>query len=161
MQMNEFRFSYQIYPGKEALSPADQSLMETSIQACDNAYAPYSAFRVGVAIRTMDQKIISGSNQENGAFPIGQCAERVALYNMIHAYGRLPVDTIAIAVDHADQLKPASPCGSCRQMLNEYRSYQTQPIRLLLGLTGGGEIYEINDVGDLLPLAFDGSFLGQ
>ncbi|HQW03027.1 MAG TPA: cytidine deaminase, partial [Saprospiraceae bacterium] len=90
----------------------------------------------------------------------GQCAERVALYNMIHHLGRLPIDTISISVDNPQQKTPASPCGSCRQVLSEYRSFQKTPIRLLLTLAGGGVVYEINDVMDILPFAFDGAFLG-
>jgi cytidine deaminase len=79
---------------------------------------------------------------------------------MVHTLGRKQIDTIAIAVDNKEQLTPASPCGSCRQVLSEYRSFQDIPIRLLLTLAGGGEVYEISDVRDILPFAFDGSFLG-
>lgn len=161
MNSREVRFTYQVYPNKENLPAEDQVLIDTACQATRMAYAPYSQFKVGTAIRTTDQKVILGSNQENGAFPIGQCAERVALYNMVHLYGRLPIEVIAIAVDHPDQKVPASPCGSCRQILNEYRSFQDTPIRLLLTLANGGEVYEIMDVKDILPFAFDGLFLGQ
>lgn len=161
MDRREISFSYDVYDDKYALSPQDQSLIDDAVRACDMAYAPYSKFRVGVAIRTTDLKIIIGSNQENGAFPIGQCAERVALYNMVHEHGRKPIDTIAITVDNKEQKTPASPCGSCRQLLAEYRSYQTTPVRLLLTLARGGEVYVIYDVKDILPFAFDGSFLGQ
>lgn len=161
MHHHEVRFTYGIYPDASGLDLEDQFLIKESIRACGSAYAPYSNFRVGVAIRTLDNQITIGSNQENGAFPIGQCAERVALYNLIHEHGRKPIGTIAIAVDYPDLISPASPCGSCRQVLNEYRGYQDMPIRLLLVLAGGGEVYEINDVTDLLPFAFDGSFLGQ
>ncbi len=160
METRGYQFSYEVYADKRALTAGDQSLIDASAVACEQAYAPYSGFRVGAAIRTIDQDVIAGSNQENGAFPIGQCAERVALYLMVHTLGRKPVDTIAIVVDHKDQLTPASPCGSCRQVLNEYRSFQDTPIRLLLTLAQGGEVYEIHDVRDLLPFAFDGSFLG-
>lgn len=161
MDRREISFSYDVYDDKYTLSPQDQSLIDDAVRACDMAYAPYSKFRVGVAIRTTDLKIIIGSNQENGAFPIGQCAERVALYNMVHEHGRKPIDTIAITVDNKEQKTPASPCGSCRQLLAEYRSYQTTPVRLLLTLARGGEVYVIYDVKDILPFAFDGSFLGQ
>jgi cytidine deaminase len=150
-----------VHDDKASLTVDDQSLIRDAIAAGEMAYAPYSKFRVGVAIRTTDQNIILGSNQENGAFPIGQCAERVALYSLVHHHGRKPIDTIAICVDHVEQKSPASPCGSCRQVLNEYRSYQTTPIRLLLALAQGGEVIEIKDVKDLLPFAFDGAFLGQ
>jgi len=160
MDIRDFSFSYGIYPDKNALSPDDRALIDDAIRAGSMAYAPYSNFKVGVAIRTEDGTVVIGSNQENGAFPIGQCAERVALYAMVHQHGRQPIDTMAISVDNEMQLTPASPCGSCRQMLNEYRTYQTTPIRLLLTLSNGGVVYEINDVKDLLPFAFDGSFLG-
>ncbi|MBP7239071.1 MAG: cytidine deaminase [Saprospiraceae bacterium] len=161
MDVKQFSFSYGTYDDQDFLTGGDRLLLAESVRACAKAYAPYSNFKVGVAIRTEDGQIIIGSNQENGAFPIGQCAERVALYAMVHQHGRKPIDTIAISVDNENQLTPASPCGSCRQMLNEYRSYQTNPIRLLLSLSSGGVVYEINDVKDLLPFAFDGSFLGQ
>lgn len=160
MQSKEYKFSYQIYKDKNELSALDQTLMDKAIASCAKAYAPYSNFRVGAAIRTMDQDVYLGSNQENGAFPIGQCAERVALYNMVHAHGRQPIDTIAIAVDNEHQKIPASPCGSCRQILNEYRSFQDTPIRILLTIAAGGEIVVINDITDILPFAFDGLFLG-
>ena len=163
MNMNEreIRLTYRVYSDKKELSSDDQALIDVAAQATAMAYAPYSRFKVGAAIRTTDHVVTLGSNQENGAFPIGQCAERVALYNMVHAHGRLPIEAMAIAVDHPDQLVPASPCGSCRQILNEYRSFQEPPIRLLLTLAKGGEVYEIMDVKDILPFAFDGLFLGQ
>jgi cytidine deaminase len=145
-------------PGE--ISATDQVLITSAIEACQYAYAPYSNFKVGAAVRTDDQLIVIGSNQENSAYPIGQCAERVALYALAHQHGRKVIDTIAVAVDNDQQHAPASPCGSCRQLLSEYRSYQTQPIRLLLTLAKGGEVFEIKDVNDLLPLAFDGKFLG-
>jgi len=161
MHQKEVRFSYSVYNEKDSLSAVDQQLVEQAKQATSMAYAPYSKFKVGVAIRTQDGKVTIGSNQENGAYPIGQCAERVALYRLTHEHGRIPIDTIAIVVDNENQKTPASPCGSCRQILNEYRSFQLQPIRLLLAVADGGEIIEITDVKDLLPFAFDGSFLGQ
>lgn len=159
MEDREVKFNYKAFqPGE--LSVNDQQLIQSAIDACQYAYAPYSNFKVGAAVRTDDQHIVIGSNQENSAFPIGQCAERVALYNLAHQLGRKIIDTIAVAVDNEEQQSPASPCGACRQLLSEYRSYQTQPIRLLLTLANGGEVYEIRDVNDLLPLAFDGKFLG-
>ena len=160
MENHEVRFKYTVFHDRSELSINDQQLIGEAIVACNKAYAPYSNFKVGTAIRTVDQKIISGSNQENGAFPIGQCAERVALYNMVHSVGRQPIDTMAIVVDNIHQKYPASPCGSCRQVLCEYRKFQDTPLRLLLTLANGGEVYEIHDVHDILPFAFDGSFLG-
>lgn len=160
MPILEYHFAYQEHADNHALDPSDQDLIEQAKSACGKAYAPYSRFNVGVAIRSVDGRITIGSNQENEAFPIGQCAERVALYSMVHSLGRLAIDTMAIVVDHPDQKTPGSPCGSCRQMLLEYRRAQANPIRLLLTLSGGGPVLDIKDVTDLLPLAFNGSFLG-
>ncbi len=161
METYQYKFDYNVYKDKRSLSSVDQALINEAAMTSQKAYAPYSKFKVGVSIRTTDQTISSGANQENGAFPIGQCAERVALYSMIQVHGRQPIDTIAIVVDNKNQKTPASPCGSCRQMLHEYRSHQTTPIRLLLSLATGGEVIELYDVKDLLPFAFDGLFLGQ
>lgn len=161
MVHKEVCFLYSVYPDKEALSADDNLLLLEAIKAAGSAYAPYSEFKVGVAIRTADKRIVLGSNQENGAFPVGQCAERVALYRLTHEYGRKPIESIAIIIENENHSMPATPCGSCRQMLIEYRQYQNTPIRLLLGSVRSNEVYEINDVRDLLPLAFDGSFLGQ
>ena len=160
MVQKELSVRYTIHENKNGLSMDDRSLLNHAEVASQTAYAPYSNFKVGVALRTASNHIIEGSNQENGAFPIGQCAERVALYRLVHERGREPIDTIAIVVDSETQTSPASPCGACRQILNEYRSKQSNPIRMLLGLRGSETVFEINDVTDLLPLAFDGAFLG-
>jgi cytidine deaminase len=154
-------FTYNSFSGLHDLPVVDQHLIKEAIAACSHAYAPYSNFKVGAAILTAENEIVIGSNQENSAFPIGQCAERVALYTLAHLHGRKAIDTIAIVVDNEHQHTPASPCGSCRQLLAEYRSFQPKPIRLLLALVKGGIVYEIHDVIDLLPLAFDGKFLGE
>ncbi len=161
MGHQEITIRYHVHDDRNTIAASDIRLLQKAEEATKSAYAPYSSFNVGVAILTTDGDIIQGSNQENGAFPIGQCAERVALYRMVHEHGRKPITTIAIVVDNEHQLTPASPCGSCRQILSEYRSSQDHPIRLLLGVTGKDLVYEINDVKDLLPFAFDGSFLGQ
>lgn len=160
VQPKKISISYTVHSQKDSLSEQDQFLLEKAKQATSDAYAPYSKFYVGVAIRTFDGDIVSGSNQENSSFPVGQCAERVALYRLSHEYGRKTINTIAIAVSNELHTNPASPCGSCRQILNEYRRSQEQSIRILLGSVKSDEVIEINDVSDLLPFAFDGSFLG-
>lgn len=161
MDRAQICFTYKIHSGKDSLTAMDIQLLESAQKAADMAYAPYSGFKVGVAIHTVDGLTIVGSNQENGAFPVGQCAERVALYLLTHLHGRKPIDTIAIMADNEKQLSPASPCGSCRQLLGEYRSFQDNPVRLILAATNSLQIFEINDIKDLLPLSFDGGFLGQ
>src|SRR5688572_8315964 len=118
MEQRKICFSYNIHSHRSELSEKDRSLLEKAEKAVDLAYAPYSKFKVGVAIRTTDDIIMVGSNQENGAFPIGQCAERVALYSLTHHHGRKPIAALAIMVENEKLKIPASPCGSCRQVLN-------------------------------------------
>ena len=160
MESDNHSFQYTIHSDYATLSPADAELCGLALVSTHNAYAPYSQFYVGVAIRAADGSLATGSNQENGAFPVGQCGDRTALYQFIDRFGRIIIDTIAIVVKNEGQSTPASPCGSCRQLLMEYRMQQQSPIRLLLGVSGSQLVYEINDISDLLPLAFDGSFLG-
>jgi cytidine deaminase len=92
-------------PDKELLAQADA--------AAANAYAPYSKFHVGAAVRTGDRKVFTGVNVENAAYPLGICAEKTAIACAVTAgYG--PGDLEAIAIT-------ASPCGGCRQWLAEFR----------------------------------------
>ena len=148
-------FSYYEHQEEGLLAQADRELLDYARQACAQAYAPYSNFLVGCAMRTRGGVVVTGANQENGAFPIGQCAERVTLYTLINRYGREPVDTIAIAVRHPDQGQPVAPCGACRQLIAEYQAGQSDPIRLLLTLAPAGPVIEVRNAMQLLPLAFD------
>jgi cytidine deaminase len=120
MNKHEVTFEYIVYAGINELPEADRNLCRLAQDACRKAYAPYSEFRVGAAIRTTDGMIVTGSNQENSSFPVGQCAERVTLYLMTHQIGRATIDTMAIVVDHPSQTTPATPCGSCRQLLSHF-----------------------------------------
>ena len=95
------------------MTDADRELYERALAAADRAYAPYSRFHVGAAVRTRDGGIIEGVNVENAAYPLGVCAERTALARAV-AEGYRPGDLEAIAIN-------ASPCGGCRQWLHEFR----------------------------------------
>lgn len=138
------------------LSPEEQSLLMKAEQAMGRAYAPYSQFCVGAAILLANEQIIEGNNQENGAYPSGLCAERVAMFMASASFPGVPVQAIAItasssiiSVDH-----PISPCGACRQVLLEYQLNQENPILLLLkGATG--KIYRLRGLTQLLPLFFN------
>lgn len=148
-------FSYDEYGSADELESADRDLVIASHEAAVNAYAPYSNFRVGAAVRLESGKIITGTNVENAAFPSGICAERNALANAISNYpGDVPV-TIAISA-----LTPkgptgdrVSPCGLCRQFIAEEELRNGKNIRLIL--TGRDKILIINSISDLLPLQFN------
>ena len=145
----------QIYPDYRALNPEDVLLFEAARNATGHAYAPYSSFRVGAAIRLSDGNIITGSNQENASFPAGICAERVALSAASAIAPGVSITAMALTyINKSDASQhPISPCGICRQTLAEYEQRFDRPIRLILG-GNTGEIFILNKATDLLPLAF-------
>ena len=97
-------------------SKQDNSLREAALRALDNAYAPYSNFRVGAALRTRSGEVITGCNMENSAYGLAICAETLAVASAV-SQGLNEIDEIAIATDDSE---PTPPCGACRQVLNEF-----------------------------------------
>ena len=87
-------------------------LYERAVTASERAYAPYSNYLVGAAVRTRDGRVFEGVNVENAAYPLGICAERTAIARAV-AEGYKPGDFEAIGIT-------ASPCGGCRQWLWEF-----------------------------------------
>jgi cytidine deaminase len=92
------------------------SLREAALGALVNAYAPYSNFRVGAALKTRGGEIVTGCNMENSAYGLAICAETLAVASAV-SQGLKDFDEIAIATDDAE---PTPPCGACRQVLNEF-----------------------------------------
>jgi cytidine deaminase len=91
---------------------ADRELLERADAVAKRAYAPYSDFFVGAAVRTRDGRVFEGVNVENAAYPLGICAEKTALAKAV-SEGVRPGDVEALAVT-------ASPCGGCRQWFHEF-----------------------------------------
>lgn len=147
----------------EELSPEDIILVQAAKDAGLEAYAPYSRFHVGAAIRMENGDIVTGSNQENAAFGAGTCAERSACFYASSRYPGMPMTKIAVAAwtregkpeDTPDedcyQARPISPCGVCRQALMEYEHLHG-PIEVIM--YGRDEIYIVPSVASLLPLTF-------
>ena len=100
---------------------SDAELVAAAISAMSHAYAPYSSFYVGAAIRDENGQIHSGANVENAAYPQGACAEVGAISAMIIAGGR-KIDAIAVA-GTGDVL--CTPCGGCRQRIREFAEAAT------------------------------------
>ena len=138
-------------------SDADRQLMDAAREATQRSYAPYSHFSVGAAARLENGTVVTGTNQENAAYPSGLCAERTTLFYANSQYPDQAVETLAIAArnerDFLDD--PIPPCGACRQVMLETEKRFKQPMRILL--FGKKGIYEMKSVGALLPLSFDAS----
>lgn len=141
----------------EELTKADQTLLKSAMEATSRSYAPYSRFSVGAAALLGNGTVVTGTNQENAAYPSGLCAERTTLFYANSQYPDQPVTTLAIAArTEKDFIEmPIPPCGACRQVILETEKRYKQPIRILL--YGKECIYEIKNIGDLLPLSFDAS----
>lgn len=139
------------------LPAEDQVLVTIAREMTIKAYAPYSGFSVGAAVLLENGEVVRGSNQENGAYPSGLCAERVAVFAASAMYPGVAMKTIAISARtaHPGMDDPVSPCGACRQVMLEYEVLQQKSIKLLLS-NEKGKIVIIDKVEDLLPLSFTG-----
>ncbi len=160
MEIVKTAFEYKKYNGLSELSEEDRVLVIEAIAQLPKAYAPYSNFHVGAAVRLKDNSIYVGSNQENAAYPLCMCGERVALYSAAAIKPDVAPVTLAITIQN-QKVKittPASPCGACRQVIAEYAQRHQQKIRILLK-ADSDEIYEIDSIDDILPLGFNGTFL--
>ncbi|MBN1251177.1 MAG: cytidine deaminase [Bacteroidales bacterium] len=147
------------YNSIDELEEKDKILVERAKEITKNSYSPYSHFRVGAALLLANGKIITGTNQENAAYPSGICAERVALFYANSEYPDVPVLSIAVAVktNFGFIETPAPPCGSCRQVLLETETRFKTPIKIILA--ANEKIQIIEDAKSLLPINFDDSFL--
>ena len=127
-------------------NPKSHELFEAAVEAMAFAYAPYSKFPVGAAIRAEDGKIYAGANIENLSFPQGWCAEPTAISHMIMAGNKKIVEMAVIA----EKLPLCPPCGGCRQKLAEFGRADTP---VLLATTSGLQL--ATTIGELLPGRFD------
>lgn len=130
-----------------------QELHKEAMRAMSNAYAPYSQFKVGAAVLLANGKIVSGSNQENGAYPSGLCAERVALFYAGAQYPDVAVRAIAIAaITKGKIVEGISPCGGCRQVMLETENRAGTPLKIFL--CGSESMRLIDSAASLLPIGF-------
>ncbi len=150
---------YLKHPALEAMSATDRELLELAHAAALRAYAPYSKFLVGAALRMADGTVVTGNNQENASYPAGICAERTALHAAMSQKHDGVIVEMAIVVPSVTDHRPVSPCGICRQALVEQECRQHKPMRLLLSVPNG-PVYEMSSAAGLMPLSFDASFLG-
>ena len=142
------------YDQIEDLSEKQALLVNSAIKAARDAYAPYSEYHVGAAVRLANGEIVIGSNQENAAYPSGLCAERVAVFYAGARHPDVAVEAIAIAAirEGIVQEEPIAPCGACRQVLYEKESQVEGSMELIL--YGTKKIQVLSKVTALLPLPF-------
>jgi len=125
----------------DLLMDGPEALVRAARAAMENAYAPYSQFKVGAAVRAPTGAIYAGGNVENVAYPQGQCAEASALGALVAA-GETAITAVAVV---AERVEVCPPCGGCRQRLSEFGGASTS---VYLGPTA-------TTLGELLPGAFD------
>ena len=154
MTNRELNISFKEYAFDE-LSAEDRQLTDAAIAAMQNAYSPYSHFKVGAAVRLSDGSIVTGSNQENAAYPSGLCAERTAMFAASAQHPELAMRSLAVAGGYEGVLesKPASPCGACRQVMAQYQRKAGAPMSVLV--VGAECVWKFDRVDDLLPFIFD------
>ena len=138
----------------DELSVADRELIEQAMKATDNAYAEYSHFYVGAALRLATGRIVIGANQENAAFPSGLCAERTAVFSAQANFPDQSIEALALVARNDNGLidNPVTPCGACRQVLLGVEERYGLPMRILM--YGKSGVYSVGSAKDLLPLSF-------
>jgi len=125
-----------------------QKLINLANEARRHAYAPYSNYPVGAALRTKTGRIYTGVNVENAAYPQTMCAERVAIFKAV-SDGETEFDAIAVVTNNG-----GSPCGGCRQVMAEFG------LDMIVLLAGGSEkLVKESTVSELLPEAFTSKHL--
>jgi cytidine deaminase len=160
MDKRQYNFMFEVYPSINQLTEEDAALLTQARAATANAYAPYSHFNVAAAALLSNGKIVTGTNQENASYPVGICAERTLLSTVANIFPRTGIVTMAISYfnSNGNSANPVAPCGMCRQALIEYQERTQQPMRLILGGMSG-EVFIIENAGQLLPFSFGGKDL--
>lgn len=156
MEKKKKTIEWQSFRHTDELGPNWAKLFELAKRALDHSYSPYSDFQVGAAIRLSNGEILTGSNQENAAYPSGLCAERTVLFYAGHQFSGIPITHLAITTRKwpvpADI--PASPCGACLQVISETQNRQADiPIEIAL-MNPDGFGWKFDSINDLLPFRF-------
>ncbi len=132
----------------------ESNLLQQAVEASNRAYAPHSKFYVGAALLLDNGIIVTGSNQENAAYPSGLCAERVALFKAGSDFPNAEVLMLAIFAKSDNYKVPEilCPCGGCLQVMSETENRQKKPFSILI--QSETLILKANGVSQFLPFAF-------
>ena len=155
MNQLEIKIKVKVFGNLKDLTPADAALMQAAKAALDNSYSPYSSFKVAAAVLLENGEILTGTNQENASYPVGICAEGTVLSAVSAVYPNVAVKKMAVTVKSGKKLvaQPVAPCGICRQRILEYEIRFNSNIEIIM-MGEEGEVYSVDSIKDLLPLAF-------
>jgi cytidine deaminase len=155
MITEEIKINIKVYDSIDELDEDDAYLLREARAVTKFAYAPYSNFLVGAFAKLINGETVSGTNQENAAYPAGICAERGLMSVAASLFPNVGIETMAVSYHNLNGKSdyPASPCGICRQVLSEFQDKTGQTMRIILsGMEGKVQI--IDNAKDLLPLVF-------
>ncbi|MBQ0056631.1 MAG: cytidine deaminase [Bacteroidales bacterium] len=144
------------------LTLEQKNVVEAAKKATLTSYSPYSHFQVGAAVLLDNGEIISGSNQENAAYPSGLCAERTTIFYAHAKYPEAKILKLAVAARTNGEITKdiCAPCGACRQVICESEYRAGAPIEIML--CSKEETYVINGINALLPFGFNyDNLMGQ
>lgn len=139
----------------EDLDSESKYLVHKAKDATLHAYAPYSKFHVGAALMLEDGTIVTGSNQENAAYPLCMCAERIALYTAATTHPDKRITKIAVVAHKKNhkELTSATSCGACAQVMLEFEYRQKKPIEVIM-LGPDDRWLKCSSVSVMLPMGF-------
>lgn len=149
---HEITLQYRTYENWRQTLAIPKAIAERLEALLLSAYAPYSNYPVSSIVVMESGEMIVGTNQENGAFPSGLCAERVAVLAAKAAHPNEAIQTVYIMTGESER-EPAAPCGSCRQVLHETELRQIKPFELIL-LNKTNKALAFTGVQGLLPFSF-------
>lgn len=153
--MEKINFEGKIEIVKEGeLTQVEEELLAASKKVLQNAYAPYSKYKVGAAVLLKSGLTLQSSNQENVSFPVGICAEQslLAFAGANHPYDAPTMLAIAAQREGDTVFAKVSPCGMCRQAILEFEKRFEHPIQLLIQYPDG-QVVRIKGIQNLLPLS--------
>lgn len=152
MEEKKLDITYTSYAHFDELPPFWQRLVTEAENALPRAYAPYSQFRVGAAVKLSNGETVTGTNQENAAYPSGLCAERTALFHALSTYPDVKIEGLAVTTSATDKL--CAPCGGCRQVMVDLELNRTGPYPVLFPGENGSWLL-FGSAHDLFPFGFN------
>ena len=157
----DLHIDFEFFKNSDELDEVEKKLFTAAKEAREKAYAPYSKFLVGCALLLENGEIVTGSNQENAAYPSGTCAERTTIFWTSANFPQEKIKKLFVVggpQDFPERSVPTPPCGACRQSILEYETKQKNNIEIYFSSLKG-EVYKTNSIKDLLPFSFDVSYL--